>query len=315
MKIEEFATALAEKLEEKFEGRYIIQTGERKKWNQTVYKILQFVKVDNKKVSPCIYVNPYYRSFIDDNTTIDEIAGFIKTEFEQECLPKAEKLETLDVNEVMSWESVNDKIFPRLINKIFNAEYLETIPHKGFINLACIYHILVEETEKYSLTVIVNNNHMKLWGISSVDLIHKVAMENARNKTPAVLSPMSSIIAELIMGYEPDAELEEVLLKESEEPHMYVYTNKSRKYGATALLYDLEQIKEFADQEGRDLLILPSSIHEVIIIPMLEHVAGEIEKYLQIVKDVNREDMDPEEILADNVYIYRRDNEEIEIVA
>ncbi len=94
---------------------------------------------------------------------------------------------------------------------------------------------------------------------------------------------------------------------------MYVVTNKKRMYGAVAML-DRKVMKKAAEILGRDFIILPSSIHEVIVIPALngDEDAGQM---ALMVKEVNATEVTADEILSEHVYRYDYQTGEIEIAA
>lgn len=75
------------------------------------------------------------------------------------------------------------------------------------------------------------------------------------------------------------------------------------------MLYS-EKLGRLAERFGCDLLILPSSIHEVLLIPD-DHVK-DYDFYRQMVEEVNRTQVEPEEVLSYRLYRYCRKNEEIE---
>ncbi|MGO5549662.1 DUF5688 family protein [Lachnospiraceae bacterium LCP19S3_B12] len=83
---------------------------------------------------------------------------------------------------------------------------------------------------------------------------------------------------------------------------MYVGTNPERILGASILMYET-YLEDLATQIEDDLCIAPSSIHEVLIFPLsLVNPA----RIIEIVRDVNRTVVLPQEKLSDSVYIYRR---------
>ena len=93
---------------------------------------------------------------------------------------------------------------------------------------------------------------------------------------------------------------------------MYVLTNREKLYGASAMLYS-EKMKGLADRLGSDLLILPCSTHEVLLLP--DDCDHDYEPYKKMVHAVNTTQVDPEEILSFNLYRYDRDKAEIEQIA
>lgn len=71
-------------------------------------------------------------------------------------------------------------------------------------------------------------------------------------------------------------------------------------------------LQEFADRVGSDVFILPSSIHETLLIPANADMDTE---YLRdMVRTVNRTKVAPDEILSDNVYYYSRLTDRVELV-
>lgn len=89
----------------------------------------------------------------------------------------------------------------------------------------------------------------------------------------------------------------------SDAPYpMYVGTNPERILGASILMYET-YLEDLAAQIEDDLCIAPSSIHEVLIFPLSLVQPARI---IEIVRDVNRTVVLPQEKLSDSVYIYRR---------
>lgn len=89
----------------------------------------------------------------------------------------------------------------------------------------------------------------------------------------------------------------------SDAPYpMYVGTNPERILGASILMYET-YLEDLAAQIENDLCIAPSSIHEVLIFPLS---LVQPSKIIEIVRDVNRTVVLPQEKLSDSVYIYRR---------
>src|SRR5699024_9459368 len=145
------------------------------------------------------------------------------------------------------------------------------------------------------------------------------AWKNTPRRYPAVLRPLDEVLRELIRAQAKDTDqdlLERELLNDrrmqvNQKRPLYILTNLMGVNGAAALLYP-GILESAAKQIGGDLLILPSSIHEVLI----QKWDGEIdlEVAAEMVKIINRQDVAPEEILADCVYVYRKDSGKIECV-
>ena len=92
---------------------------------------------------------------------------------------------------------------------------------------------------------------------------------------------------------------------------MFVATNKSKINGASVILYD-GLLAKFAEKVGGDFYILPSSIHETILLP----AAGDmdVDYLIGMVRSINAAEVSPEEILSDNVYKYFADEDRMEMM-
>jgi hypothetical protein len=82
---------------------------------------------------------------------------------------------------------------------------------------------------------------------------------------------------------------------------MHVLSNPYRTWGASIILYP-GVLREIAEKLGGNLLILPSSIHEVIV--MRWENEAEYDEITEIVKEINRKEVMPEDVLSDSVYFY-----------
>ena len=93
-------------------------------------------------------------------------------------------------------------------------------------------------------------------------------------------------------------------MEESRESiDMYVVTNQWAMYGANAII-SAAFLRSCREQMGADLYILPSSVHELIVIPADE--MGDKDEIERVVRDINGAVVVPEEVLADSVYCYNR---------
>ncbi len=97
-----------------------------------------------------------------------------------------------------------------------------------------------------------------------------------------------------------------------DEIPMKVLTNSKRSSGAVCILYPgvLEEVA--AERMGGDFYIIPSSVHEVILLPddgrLLE------ENLKEMIFEVNRTKVDPEEVLSDNLYYYDAERKETRLL-
>ena len=101
------------------------------------------------------------------------------------------------------------------------------------------------------------------------------------------------IVSELITSVE---------LRQKTMP-MYVVSNKKNLFGASAILYS-DYLEEWAEELECDLYVIPSSVHELLVMPAAHAYSGE--EITEMIREINRTQVAREEILSDHVYIYRR---------
>lgn len=192
----------------------------------------------------------------------------------------------LDASSIADWSKVKDN----LILSICGAGK-EKVPCKNVLDLDVFARVDVNNFVGGG-TVKVTEELLKAWG-KSLDEVLEVAAENIRKNVVALN------IASMLFGC---AEAEELDLDDLEIP-MIVMTNDSKCLGASQML-NAEALEKVAKQFDSDLFILPSSIHEIIVIP--EAVAGDVDDLFAMVREVNGTVVSPEEVLTDSVYKFER---------
>ena len=74
----------------------------------------------------------------------------------------------------------------------------------------------------------------------------------------------------------------------------------------------IDLLQDLADKKVSDLLILPSSVNEVLLLAEEDNML-DMDSVKKMVEDINRDYVDEEERLSDNIYIYRRETGKISI--
>ena len=85
---------------------------------------------------------------------------------------------------------------------------------------------------------------------------------------------------------------------------MYVLSNKEKTMGAACILYD-SILTLIGERLQDDFYILPSSIHECIVVPM--NITTTKKELQEMVREINATQVIPEEVLSDEVYTYTRE--------
>ena len=245
-----------------------------------------------KDIAPTIYLDSFYELYTNGEN-IKNIIRQIEVIYEQN-----KNNVTFDVNILKHFDTIKDKIVYKVVNYSSNEKLLEQVPHKRILDLAVVFYCLLDNEYGRSATALIYNNNLKNWNVT-IDDVYKAALKN----TPDLLHSKISSMAALFEKCGVNVDGEEVDLKDYVPSDMYVLTNESKLNGAACILYE-NVLYDFAQKLGADLYILPSSVHEVILLPKLSMF--EKDELVNMVKEVNTEGVAADEVLSDHVYEYNR---------
>ena len=242
---------------------------------------------DNQvNICPTIYLEEYF-SHYKGGMEIDEIVDNILRLYHEVKFQRDWQIHT-----VKEFSLIRSKIVHKLIHAGMNQELLKNLPHVMFMDLAIVFYILYEVTDNNLATIPITNELVALWN-TNTDELYRIALKNTPILLPATLKPMHQVIEELLgHSYE---ELS------SEEDFMLVLSNQYRSFGASCILYN-DILEQIAGQIGESYYIIPSSIHETIVIPESESPCRQ--HLLEMVKEINETQVEIEDVLSDNVYFY-----------
>jgi len=256
------------------------------------------------KIVPKIYLEGFYEQY-ENGRSLESILRNI-AEVHTNSM-------TDQFNDIGDWfsdyDKVKEKLVLQVVNKDKNASLLETLPHKDLENtdLTVIYKVLLETQEYGSATIGVNNDHIGHWGIDG-NALYKAALENTERLCPVQITSMYDIMLELGGGEnKSQKELSDYVI----EPYnQYVLSNKQRTNGATVMLYP-DILQQLAKNSGGNLFILPSSIHEILL--MKDDGRLNAAELQAMVMEVNRAMVEPEELLSDEVYYYDKEGQSLSV--
>lgn len=306
MSYEEFKKEIKEQVEEKLGEGYEVRLFPVTKNNGIVLDNLSISR-KGAEIAPCIYLQYYYGMILQGacmEQVADDIIGYYN-----ENMP-----EDFDADEYFSSDKLRSHIVCRLVNTERNRKLLQECPHTSFLNLSVIYYVLFEDTILGSGTVTLRYEHLDKMDLTE-EMLMPLACKNMKELLPAAFLTMDDLILELRMKECPDTEAELPDPKEmggAEPLPLYVLTNSRRSFGAVWMT-DPDVLRKIADLLDDDYYILPSSVHECMVLPAA--LKEDADALVQMVEDINETQVDPEEILADNVYLFSRSQGKLEIAA
>lgn len=250
------------------------------------------VKSESSKVASILYFDEWINCLISEEKVIDVA---VEELFQMYMNNRMHDEEAFD--ECMNFEKIKNRIVYRLINFDKNRELLLGVPHLTYLDLAIVYYVVVSVHEKMDGAYMIRNEHLDTWGIS-VNELRMLAEEN----TPKLLKAECVNMKELLMG----SSVTDIDTLDDEIP-MYVLSNNRKSYGAACILYP-DMLKKIADRLGDDCYVIPSSLHETILIPASGMEAASLS---EMIMTVNETALAKEDVLAEHPYFYSRDNEEL----
>lgn len=234
-------------------------------------------KQEDSNLAPTIYLEEFYQKYLKGQQ-VPDLADSICSIYQEIRVKK-----TCDCQNLFDFNHVKDHIVYKLIRRDANEELLKQIPYEPFLDLAVVYYIQIDNTRFGSAAIQIRNEHLRYWRVEKEE-IRRLAEKN----TPQIYPVQIRQIVRF----------------------MYVATNEQCSLGAAVMRYPDFREKVRGMIRG-DFYILPSSIHEVILVP--ESFGLEPERMQEMVKEINQTGVAPEEVLSDSVYYF--DGEEIRIVA
>jgi len=331
MKVKEFSEKMKEALQKYYGEKVTVVLNEVTKNNGVILQGISIMELE-KNISPTIYLNNIHEAYKEGmtfGTCVEKVINVYENS----------KTETnINMDFFTDYEKVKGKLVYKLINYEKNKELLKEIPHIPYLDLAIVFYCLVTNELIGNATVLIHHKHCKIWGIT-VEELYQEAMKNTPNLLPYEIQNMEDVMRSILMedlrreyagswageqsedgdisSQTSEQWLEQVvdqMIGEAtgeEKVPMYVLSNQTRILGAACILYQ-NIMYEFAETVGKDFYVIPSSIHELILVPVLGN-----EKNLNLnnmVEEVNQTQVDAEEVLADHAYYYSRQTGKLSVV-
>ncbi len=298
MKFEEFVEEIIENMQKRVPENYLVQVQNICKNNDLKLTGLT-IGDQNLNIYPTIYLEEFYKKY-EEGVSFETITDIIWNTYCQNA-PKG----NWDTSRFIEWRNVKDIICPKIINYGANRELLNSVPYRKVCDLAVVYYAVVDICENGVASILLRNEHLKLWGKTEADL-YELALENYRRIFSITSRNLDDIILELMNCKE------DISFDENTIVPMIVVTNNKKLNGAAAILFP-DELQKIADKMGADLYILPSSVHEIILLSTDNTMT--VDELKETVCFVNSNELRQEEVLSDNVYLFNRHNPSIEIVS
>lgn len=199
----------------------------------------------------------------------------------------------VDSAAIRDYDIMKSKLVIEVISAEENAELLVKVPHERMEDLAVVYRLVLESNDDGRTSALVTNELLELWEVNH-DQLKADAMESVPQNRPAVVYDMMDIMKEYgadDMSFDMSGRKEV----------MYVASVPDNIGGAGVIAYP-GFMDQAAEKLGGDFWILPSSVHEVLLV--VDDGKQSAKSLCRLVQSVNSEEVRPEERLSDHAYHY-----------
>lgn len=311
MNYNQFKESLLQSLREAFPPETNIQFRKIRRNNGIELDALSILE-HNRNIAPTIYLNYYYREYlITDNLT--KIQQMVLEDYKRNLIDQP-----IDVYKFTDFEKMKPHVVFKMIHKEKNQNILSDIPSFEYMDLSIVFYLLFTASEGRNASILIQNSHLNIWNTNKEELF-ALAAKNTPELLPYQLKSMSAFLQDMATdttsvfentdassNKETNSSLAEktdITSASSISDTMFVLTNNSKLNGACCILYP-DLLKNFSLLYDCDIYILPSSIHEVLLMPAYDK--KNIEELNHLVQEVNASQLEEEEILSDHVYYYSR---------
>lgn len=266
------------------------------------------IRQSDEPIASVIYIDQVLGLIKDGSTGLQDAVNEIVEMYEKQST-EITMNGAAGIMESLKKENILKKVVYRLINREKNREKLAYVPHRDFLDLAVVYCMEENKAGGLQYSVMLDDALCYSLGISLAEL--EEASEQNTQARGFTVQTMDDIIRQSVsedMGATPSETLG-VSMRVPARPDMWVFTSISKAYGAPILLYQ-KYFEDVAVGLNDDLYIMPSSIHELICIPAAGVNPGDLRT---IVREINSTQVAAEDVLSNNVYLYRKETGVISI--
>lgn len=251
-----------------------------------------------KRTTPLIYMAPFYRMY-QHGYSMESIQNELKN-----VLDMVTENETIKGEVFTDFASASACLGVRLISYQKNQEFLKLVPHRRILDFAVVYQLVFEETKEADEMMgaaVIYHDHCRIWEVTE-DILFQAALSSMTRRFPPALNSVEALIGVPEFAHPSDF------------PHLFALTNNRAFFGSSVLLYP-GVLRQAAKRLGGAYYILPSSVHEVLLIAKENEDEGVNPMHLRaIVEEVNLTDAVSTEFLSNHVYAYDPKTDEISVV-
>lgn len=263
------------------------------------------VNLPERNASPIIYMEQFFDE-IRQGEPVERVMNRIAS-----CIEKSSRAPFMNSGiDLTNYDSLKEHLAIKLVNTQANRKMLQEMPHENIEDLSAICYVdFPVESNDGKATMKVKNEHLKMWNVDAKEMFHQ-----ARANTQPVNTPILQSMDEMLLSIFNEEGHATNLLDENVDfgfrshDMLYALTNVEKQYGAS-MITQPEVLNKLEQLFPEGFYVLPSSVHEVLIVPD----NGEMEPKMlgEMVREVNKNEVERQEVLSDRVYSYDKEKHQI----
>ncbi len=208
---------------------------------------------------------------------------------------------------IKDFDNVKDRLYFKVVNKSANEHYIDKYVCDSILDLLKVYCIMIKIKNGVS-SIEIRKEYLEAWGLTEQEVM-EIAESNSKELLPCAIVNLydcEQMVEQKDIHCLP-TDLRYGREYEIGKDNKWMLSNKYLFEGATSMFYD-NVLCDFAKTYNSDIVIVPTSIHEVVIVPSCDIL--DINEIRVLQKD-NKEKTPVEHFLSDNLYIYKRETKQI----
>ncbi len=296
----EVMDSILDYLPQEFSGYTVSMEQVTKNNDQVMHGLV--IRGEGTAMAPIIYLDGYYR---DVNNGRD--MGDILKDVAEQYLEFSDGRNAFSVPD-LDFDSIKDGLRVRLVNTATNAELLRNVISRPVeCGFSLVPFIDIPMGDAAGGMIQITKKMADSFGYDEKEIM-RAAMQGSLMNTEPVLYR----IEDVLFGETVEREnLLQTVKSDESLGGIMVLSNSDMEFGAAELFFPGMQMRVSEVLGNRDYYVLPSSVHELLVLPDTGEYS---EKGLaDMVRDVNRNMVTPEERLGDKVLHYRADLERLSV--
>lgn len=298
MEIREFSGNMKQAVEKLLGAGYIVDEVKVDKNNGVSMEAL-VIRKENINLSPTLYLRSYYECYLKGEGLKSLSERLVSDYFM--AVPDSD----IDMDFYLDYEKVKKGLYYKLISTSRNSGLLKNVPHIPFLDLDIVFYYSLDMDGLPDGSILIRNKHMELWRVGAEELMRDARM-NSPISMPAKCREMNEVLKEMNPG------CSDLLCQYENFPPIYVVSNSKMVNGASSILYP-GVLEELSEKIRTNLYIIPSSVHEVIV--MADSGVENPEYLKDMIYCINRSQLEPQDVLSDSLYYFNRETQKLTIAS